>query len=1660
MAVLQQKNLRKRIGKYLRLAVAFALMGLAMPYLSAQTPYHYMNEWYRFNQNYIKLLVSEDGPYRVLKTDLVLAGVPNLATLDPDYLQVFYRGEEVPISVKRALDGGLEYFEFEGRKNDGLLDTAIYYSPHPPFVQDPSQQPNIHHSFFTDTSAYFVTWDSVGLRRRTDFQPTQFAGRTPAPYFRQRALTEFNQSYFEGGGGATDVSHVLNPDYITGEGFASTEFSTGSPVDVVLRYVQLPGYLNTPNKPFMQVRAFSSTTSEEHITSITVNSVEVHRDTTQGIQISTRAFDLNIPLATTVLVRLHAYGNGSRPDRQLVAWHSIDYDRSFNMGQSNRTVVHQWSAQDTTYLRFYNAVYDSAAFLYDPLHQLRINAQIAGDTLRFLVPGGAPRDLYFYTDLALKKPLIQPHTALANLSDPNGGAEFLIITHQRFANSAAHYAAYRDTNTVNNYSTKIVYVDQILDEFGYGSLTPLAIKNFLKYTLDHWNTKPQFVMLWGKGQHLPRIDNEINYVPAWGKPVSDYAYVSNFDPNDPNWEPQISIGRVNIYEDEAGMDYLEKVMEYEHTPYAPWMKKAVFLGGGTDSEQLSIRYALIDTAGSYKTQLEAPPVGGDVKYYQKSNGGVLTNSDEESHTHIDRGVGIIHFFGHSATNIFDVDILEANRYQNYHKYPFMVAFGCYGGDFLGRTTSFGERFVLEPGRGSIGYLANSTAGFLGPLSDYGRYFYDELTGAHFGRPVGEVIRHTIRRYADENNGYANILVANHCKQMNLQGDPSVILNLPQKPDIASTEPQVWFNSETISAQDEQFTMNIAIDNHGRSFQDSFWVRVTQRIASGQLIEHPPVLHPPILLEDTASLVLQNTVGRSMAGLNTFTIYLDDQDSLDEYYEDNNVITKVVVIQGSAPAILYPYEFAVVGESQPSLVASTYVVSRSGDVRYEFEIDTLHTFGSAFKQASGVVTGTASKAEWPLPFQLQAGKVYYWRVRLADMYPVQWSNASFKYVPDKYGWAQSRPAQFLGDPTAQILIDSVSLDWRFDLRTIQLHAFIHSFGLTGRPEFFFGSYTSAGSPPAGVMYTTIDHRTLATDVQNILWGDWHYLAAPTAGDPNTLAAMVQAIAAAETGDYLLMVTSLDPQFGDWPESVLRALEMVGVRYSDVAGLENGDQAILLGRKGGSPGSAILITEPNLPMGNQQAPRLDLIVDLSSQYDSAVIRSPLIGPAKAWADYRYDWHSSEIRSQDSVRSTVMGVRIAEQEVPALQGLESGLHSLASLDAAEYSRIALEAYPEDKYSYTAPQLDNWEVYYMPAPDLMADPNNYFSIPDTIEEGQIVNVQFGLQNPTAFNSDSVRVRFQFQRADRSLRYLGEQNYAPMTARTSVPIGFRFHSAGKGLQEGTSYLLIEVNPDEDQIEQHRFNNTFAYPIYVKTDKVGPLMDVTVDGKHLMDGDFVQPEPEILIQVNDENPYLPVTISDSTYFIWFGRERTYQFNEQIQIATDARVQATPGRVPENKAQLSFKPGRLEDGEYTLAVQSRDFKGNAAGDPHYIIRFNVESAKTMSEVLPYPNPFSTSTRFVYTLTGDEKPYVFELQIYTITGRLVKVIDLLEMGEVYVGYNITDYAWDGRDEFGDLLANGVYIYKTNVKFRDRYGVERRDEGVSEYFKNGYGKLYILR
>jgi flagellar hook assembly protein FlgD len=223
-----------------------------------------------------------------------------------------------------------------------------------------------------------------------------------------------------------------------------------------------------------------------------------------------------------------------------------------------------------------------------------------------------------------------------------------------------------------------------------------------------------------------------------------------------------------------------------------------------------------------------------------------------------------------------------------------------------------------------------------------------------------------------------------------------------------------------------------------------------------------------------------------------------------------------------------------------------------------------------------------------------------------------------------------------------------------------------------------------------------------------------------------------------------------------------------------------------------------------------------------------------------------------------------------------------------------------------------------------------------------------------------------------------------------------------------------------------------------------------------MNGDFVSAEPEIEVRLKDENRFLLKTDSKGMTMI-LTRQCSGCLPESSPLdSSNSRVRIYPAG-PGNLFRIVFKPGKLSDGQYRLAVQGTDVKGNAAGSQFYEVDFNVLDKNTISNFFPYPNPFSTSCQWVFTLTGRE-PEDFKIQVMTVTGRVVREIFKSELGPINIGNNVTSYRWDGTDEFGDRLANGVYLYRVLMKEGSEF-IHRETAGDFT-FRKGFGKLYIIR
>ena len=81
--------------------------------------------------------------------------------------------------------------------------------------------------------------------------------------------------------------------------------------------------------------------------------------------------------------------------------------------------------------------------------------------------------------------------------------------------------------------------------------------------------------------------------------------------------------------------------------------------------------------------------------------------------------------------------------------------------------------------------------------------------------------------------------------------------------------------------------------------------------------------------------------------------------------------------------------------------------------------------------------------------------------------------------------------------------------------------------------------------------------------------------------------------------------------------------------------------------------------------------------------------------------------------------------------------------------------------------------------------------------------------------------------------------------------------------------------------------------------------------------------------------------------------------------------------------------------------------------------------------------------------------------TVSGRVVREVTEAEFGPLRPGTHRSAFCWDGRDQFGDLLANGVYLYRVVAKKADGTDYDLfESESVDGFFQGGFGKIVIMR
>ncbi len=124
---------------------------------------------------------------------------------------------------------------------------------------------------------------------------------------------------------------------------------------------------------------------------------------------------------------------------------------------------------------------------------------------------------------------------------------------------------------------------------------------------------------------------------------------------------------------------------------------------------------------------------------------------------------------------------------------------------------------------------------------------------------------------------------------------------------------------------------------------------------------------------------------------------------------------------------------------------------------------------------------------------------------------------------------------------------------------------------------------------------------------------------------------------------------------------------------------------------------------------------------------------------------------------------------------------------------------------------------------------------------------------------------------------------------------------------------------------------------------------------------------------------------------------------------------------------------LEPGLHTLTLKAWDVYNNSSTSEIQFTVFDEDEELVINNVLNYPNPFVSYTEFWFNHNSSETLDI-SVQIFTVSGKLVRTLN----GQTGADESVLSASslsrsivWDGRDDFGDKIGKGVYVYKLKVK-----------------------------
>lgn len=1628
----------------------------------------YGNEWIDYDKTYLKISVAEEGIYKIAISDLQEAGFP-IEQVTGAQLQLFHHGQMVPLYVANA--GPLSAEDdilFYGEPNRSHLDQYL-------FENDLDDMLNPGFSLVNDTAAYFLTRaQGGGLRYNIVDNNPGIAGQDEA-FYRHTVVSRQTNTFVKRPNGVGSMSR-----FSAGEGFAGSASVNGN--------ISLGAEGHSTMGPDAElVVRMGTNNSRDHDLVYSFNGTQIDRKTFNNFRFLSDTF----AISATDLTENNTFNfnrQGAANNRYFPAYFALTYSRQFDWTFEG---FHSFRLEGHGNKRMTWTGYDGAeAWLFDPAGRQVIMASPSGDELTIGLNVSADHVLALGSPSAFKSPARMTVKTFTPFHTEAG--DYIMLYHPDLRQNSMgqdilqEYADYRSST---GYQVVLVDVLELYDQFAYGvDRHFIALRNFAHHRKKVQPTTEMLYII-GKGREFRnlRTSNQVAsaegsfYIPTFGAPGADQLLVCR------NHEvsPILAIGRIPVQSGDDLDLYFNKVRDYEQAQAFPieendrrWMKRVLHLSGGNNAAEQSQLRGIMSRVGR---ELENNEFAADIFSFGKQTTEPTQGSVPDSiYGLINDGLSLIGFLGHSGSTTIDYDIETFSLYSNKDKYPFFLALGCSVGNIHIAGQSYGERFVNVEDIGSIMFFASSGLGYPSILESYARDMYQRF-GSEYGEAFGTIVKNVHNHFRNTNNRFFQESLEQHT----LNGDPALKLNTQEGPDYTFDVNSVQTVPSRVNTQLDSFELSVNIINIGKNSGDTVEIRVTREFPSNKRDTLPILSIEANQFANPLSIKLP-VLPEISIGLNRVYIEIDPLGKLDEKPVpsalSNNILVDAQGQQGftfnvfslSAEPI-YPSRFSVINESPLTLRAYTYDLFAE-ESKFIFQIDTSHLFDSPML-VEETLTESGGILSWMPAITLLDSTTYYWRVSSDSISPEQgfnWVSSNFTFVQktlETNHWGQFHKGQFQLGNIANIDIGNDGV-WRYQGLGRSYSIRNMTFRDNANPRGFyeggsFGSFFPWNVLHEGICVVTIDPETGfrwrneaggqygSINTTNGLLISFPYITKEKSYRESLISllndtivdgqvVMVYSIQRTESSTYAPEEWALDSVDNNGL-NLFNILEKEG--FYNIRDLESlGSVPFALAYKKGEGiidyqigehiGDTVFISvfEPERITEGQYSWNFPPIIDSVSEV-SWLFKVP---------DRGQDF---QLKTSLNRTTDISEVQIFEEEnelvftnnveVPIGEGVRA---------------LNFESSNEERFSH---QLKYWSVSANPLPDLLINPKEHFNTTgDSIQQGEQFEFEVGLVSLYDDVMDSVEVVITLL-LSQSESITDTIRLESVQQNMVQPI--RFSTETTDLKPGEWLVRININPSRSIMESNFQNNTSEFRLVIIGDETNPLLSIYFDGREIMDGDLVSAKPEIRLFLKDENPYR--LIEDTSSFTIDLLKPQSSSWERIHFNL-GELEFFPATTTKNEAEVVFRPDLINDGEYILRVQGRDASGNTSGSRPLQKRFQVINKQMISSIVNYPNPFSTSTRFVYTLTGVESPDHYKIQIFSVSGQLVKEISHYEIGPLKVGTHVTDYVWDGTDMYGQNLANGIYLYRLQTENDDEEQVEHFETRLDDFVTNGWSKMVILR